>query len=369
MNWFRIAYIDIKLIFKEKMSFFWTFIAPIIFISFFGIIFKNPEYGTPKAYIENYDQNNTLAKAVEIFLKQKKVEIVKNKDIYPHIFIPKETTERLIKGEKVHIYVKAKDEADLRSILILLKLQSALMNIVISLEPEMLKRKLTPLELENKILIEPIIILKEKEIKKGLHPIKLGFQRSVPQTLVMLILMFLFTGLAADLVAERNLGYMKRLMIAPIKSWEIIAGKLASRIGWSIIAITFIIFTGKLIYKVNWGNNFFALFLILFNFAIASSAMGMYFSTFFVDPNLCAGLGAIIIMIISALGGCWWPLEIVPIYLRYVAYIFPTGWTMDALVKIMSYGYSLKEILWNILSLSSLSVILIFLSSKRMLKS
>ena len=33
----------------------------------------------------------------------------------------------------------------------------------------------------------------------------------------------------------------------------------------------------------------------------------------------------------AALGGCWWPLEIGPDFMRTLAHCFPTGWAMDAL--------------------------------------
>jgi len=367
MNCLKISLNDIKLVLKEKMALFWMFIAPIIFISFFGILFREPHRSNPIVYIQNNDKKTTLAKSLEILLAKKNVDIVKKKKGYPLIIIPPNATEKLAAGEKVNIELRIKDEADLKASLILLKLQSCLMSIVMSLDPELLKKEFTEKELAKEILIEPTIELKEESVIKRLTPTPYGFQATVPQTLVMLVLIFLFTGSAAELVVERTFGYMKRLMIAPVKNWEIISAKIISRIILSMLQIAFIVIIGKYIFKISWGDDLLALFILLFIFAIACSSMGIYYSTHFRDAGKCAGLGAIIVMIMSALGGCWWPLDIVPFYLRYVAFIFPTGWTMDALIKIMSYNYRLSDIIWNICYLLILSSIFIPLSSKNLL--
>lgn len=45
-----------------------------------------------------------------------------------------------------------------------------------------------------------------------------------------------------------------------------------------------------------------------------------------------------------ALGGCWWPLEIVPGFVRSIGYAFPTAWATDALHQLISIGGELADI-------------------------
>ena len=42
--------------------------------------------------------------------------------------------------------------------------------------------------------------------------------------------------------------------------------------------------------------------------------------------------------VMAALGGCWWPIEITPRWAQSAALLLPTGWTMDALHKLVSFG-------------------------------
>ena len=43
-------------------------------------------------------------------------------------------------------------------------------------------------------------------------------------------------------------------------------------------------------------------------------------------------------MVFSALGGCWWPLEIMPRTAQIIGWFFPTYWAMKALHGVVTFG-------------------------------
>ena len=43
-------------------------------------------------------------------------------------------------------------------------------------------------------------------------------------------------------------------------------------------------------------------------------------------------------MALGALGGCWWPIEIAPRWMQTLALCLPTGWAMDAMHRLVSFG-------------------------------
>jgi len=49
--------------------------------------------------------------------------------------------------------------------------------------------------------------------------------------------------------------------------------------------------------------------------------------------------------LLAALGGCWWPIEITPQWMQMVQQITPTGWTMDALHKLISFQSGAASVL------------------------
>ena len=51
---------------------------------------------------------------------------------------------------------------------------------------------------------------------------------------------------------------------------------------------------------------------------------------------------------LAALGGCWWPIEITPAWMQFVQKLLPTGWTMDALHKLISFQAGAASVIPNI---------------------
>ena len=52
------------------------------------------------------------------------------------------------------------------------------------------------------------------------------------------------------------------------------------------------------------------------------------------------GFGVIVSNVLAGLGGCWRPIEITPLWTQRLALLFPTGWTIDALHKLVNFGAS-----------------------------
>jgi ABC-2 type transport system permease protein len=66
----------------------------------------------------------------------------------------------------------------------------------------------------------------------------------------------------------------------------------------------------------------------------------------------------------AALGGCWWPIELVPKGMKTVGKIFPTAWIMDAYNKLIFFGYGLESVLVNLAVLVGFTALFLFLAVK-----
>ncbi len=63
------------------------------------------------------------------------------------------------------------------------------------------------------------------------------------------------------------------------------------------------------------------------------------------SPEQASAVGWISSMIMAALGGCWWPSEVMPRWLWSAAHLFPTAWAMDAFHSLISFGRGLDAVL------------------------
>jgi ABC-2 type transport system permease protein len=62
-------------------------------------------------------------------------------------------------------------------------------------------------------------------------------------------------------------------------------------------------------------------------------------------------MGVVFTLLMSAMGGCWWPAEVMPRWLRTAALAFPTSWAMGGLHEVISWGGGLADVAPNIIVL------------------
>lgn len=166
-----------------------------------------------------------------------------------------------------------------------------------------------------------------------------GFSQTVPGTMVMFTMLVLLTSGAIMLVVEREAGLLRRLASAPISRGSIVLGKWTGRMALAIVQIAFGMIMGAVVFKMEWGHSLPMVALVLFGWASLAASLAIVLGSIARTPGQAVGIGVLSTMMMAALGGCWWPIEITPPWMQRLALAFPTGWTMDALHKLVNFGY------------------------------
>ena len=97
--------------------------------------------------------------------------------------------------------------------------------------------------------------------------------------------------------------------------------------------------------------------LVLLLFAAVVAPLGVALGALVADPDRAASIGVITTMALAALGGCWWPIEIVSKPLKTLALMLPTGRAMAALHGLISFGQNLGELRMHLMVLLAFAVI------------
>ncbi len=164
-----------------------------------------------------------------------------------------------------------------------------------------------------------------------------GFEQAVPGILVMFTLLVLLTSGGTMLIAERKQGLLRRLASAPISRSEVVAGKWAGRMILATVQITVALIFGTFLFQMDWGPNPGAVILILIAWGGFCASAGLWLGSVAKTEAQAGGLGALAANALAALGGCWWPIEVTPEWMQSLQNFLPTGWTMDALHKLISF--------------------------------
>lgn len=172
-----------------------------------------------------------------------------------------------------------------------------------------------------------------------------GFEQAVPGIMVMFLLLAMLTTGGVWLVIERNQGILARLAATPLSRATIVAGKCAARWILGLAQMAFAMLAGALLFGVRWGPNWPAIALLLALYAGLWAMLGLLLGSLARTQQQVIGLGVIAANLLAALGGCWWPIEITPLWAQKLALLFPTGWAMDAMHKLVSFGEPAEAIL------------------------
>jgi ABC-2 type transport system permease protein len=171
---------------------------------------------------------------------------------------------------------------------------------------------------------------------------RFGFNQSGPGIATMFVLIFTLNG-AALLIYERETGTLQRLFTLPVPRWQALAGKIAGQYAYGLSIFVVLVLAGALM-GVQWGDNLAGLILVMLVYTLTVTALGVAAATVARTSAQAANLSLLFGMTLGPLGGAWWPLEIVPDFMKTIGHLTPVAWAMDAFQEMMFYGGTLADI-------------------------
>ncbi len=161
------------------------------------------------------------------------------------------------------------------------------------------------------------------------------FDQNVPGFAVTFLMLGMLLGISLGLLDEREWGTMQRVRALPVGPSQFLLAKLLTRflvgVGQMIVLLTI----GWLAFGVSLGPQPVALLLPIVGIAYAGTAFGLIVAAVATSREAVFSVGSVVMVTMSAVGGCWWPIDLEPRWMRSVALAFPTTWAMDAFNDLM----------------------------------
>ena len=366
---------DLRLFLKDKAGYLWLFLAPLAFIYFTGMIgngsSRAPSNPRPSVVIENHDAG-FMGQLLIQEMDAKGLNII---DSDPdgkasrRIMIPDDFTEKIQNQQKTKIVFTTKESSSIESaIMIEMRLLRATLGLNAHLvewaasEDRGETRSLSEDSLTQYLLDEDPVALSASF--SGKHPVPSGFKQSLPGYLVMFIMMNLLIFGGTSIANERKNGVLRRLATLPIRRWQIVAGKIAGRFLLGCVMIGFLLCLSGVLFGVDVTQAPLALLLTLGIFTWLAASLGVLVGCINSNPDKIVGLCVVLSMMMAALGGCWWPLEITPESMQLIGHVFPTAWAMDALHQLISFGGGLSEIKLELAVLAGFTLVSNFVAAR-----
>jgi ABC-2 type transport system permease protein len=230
-------------------------------------------------------------------------------------------------------------------------------NLLLERIKQQLRSKDTP-ENDSLTIQLKAVGLKEMSTASAKQPdvISNSVQHNVPAWSIF-AMFFIVIPIAGNMIREREDGSLLRMKLIPGSYLQILAGKMLFFVGVCVLQFYLMILVGIYLLplldlpRLTLGHSHVATWLVASGIGLAATAYGILIGTIFKTPNQALNFGAISIVILSAIGGIWIPLEVMPIKMQVIGHLSPLSWGLDAINDIYLRNGGLSDIWVNVVRL------------------
>ena len=147
----------------------------------------------------------------------------------------------------------------------------------------------------------------------------------------LMFLMGLVTSSVSLIMADRRGRTMLRMFSAPVRSYEIAIGNFLGSFIVGVIQIVVVLGLGHYVLGYDYGVPLYLYFLVLAAFMLVSMGIASTVAGLIRNPNNAGMLNSMILTPTCMLGGCFWPISIMPDYMQKIANFVPQKWAIQAI--------------------------------------
>jgi len=184
------------------------------------------------------------------------------------------------------------------------------------------------------------------------------------------VVMMVMTAMLTSLTVAREWenGTMEQLIASPVRSYEIIIGKLIPYFGLGMVQVLLIVLAGILIFGVPLRGNILCLFTVSAIFLFCGLGIGLFISIIAKSQRLAYTVAILTSVLPSfLLSGFISPIASMPGVIRLVTHLVPARYFLTTLRGIFLKGYGFSS-LWPELIALSVFAFLVFVACLRRLK-
>jgi len=173
---------------------------------------------------------------------------------------------------------------------------------------------------------------------------------------------------ATAIVRERERGTIEQLIVTPIRSWELILGKIIPYVLIAFLDTVEILVVGTWWFKVPIRGSLGLLMSLSGLFLVSSLGIGLFLSTVARTQQEAMMLTWFTLLPTIFLSGFLFPLEAMPVALRAVSYVVPLRYYLTIIRSVILKGVGLEALMPEVLALALIGLVLMGAAALRFRK-
>jgi len=361
MKILHISFKDLLVTLKDKKSMALIILMPIVLILVLGMAL-NSTFKSTSVTIDKFDvavadnDNNAYSKEFKDTLKSKEVsklinykkmsetfakDKIRNGQLPVLIVIPKGYSKSIQNGKKsnIEIYSDPGNTVDAKTIESFVKSYTGTVSSI-QAAVQASNKQLKNYKLNGDMIINKLVTeTKSSSSKLTNSSLKSKNNLSAMQyySAAMLVMYALFVGSlgTTSMLEEREAGTLKKLLTTTASKFQILSGKVLGVFFLGIFDVIVLIAFTKLVFNVSWGNSLSGLILISLAMIFASCGFSIFLSLIFKSTKSVFLTSAVIIMIMSFIGGSMYPLSQMPAVMQAASKFMINNWALRGYLSLM----------------------------------
>lgn len=158
-------------------------------------------------------------------------------------------------------------------------------------------------------------------------------------------LLFAVSASATSLFRERDAGIFQRLLAAPVTRAHILWSKFLFGVALGLVQLLVLFIASSWLYGIELLPHVALLSLVCLFAAAACTSFGMLLAAVSPSPEAASGLATFLIMLMSAIGGAWFPITFMPVFIQQFSKLTLVYWSMEGFSAVIWAGQGFLQIL------------------------
>ncbi|WP_052339781.1 ABC transporter permease [Gorillibacterium massiliense] len=369
MNSLTIALNMIKRVMGTKRGLFFTILLPVAVVSMIigiaggqgtyqgKIVYWNQDQGTLGAEVISALGNGENVKLVPVESKDKGENEVVNRNADVLMVVPPDFSASLLqgKGEQIRLQYLTQSEATAGIEVMLKQLTGSFAGFADAARAaghtgeELRKQVDAMIAAKNQGTSVVAVTTAGSHGDPSLQMV-IGF--------LMFFMMLSVSRTVGFILEDRSQQTMSRIYAAPVTKLQITFGNFLGSLLVGMLQILFLLLFTIYVVGFNYGTDFGSLFVILSFFMLAAMGIATMIANMARSQNMVGILNNLVITPSCMIGGCFWPVSMMPNAMQKLANFVPHKWAIEAIVD-LSNGSHLSDIGLNLAILALFALVLL----------
>ena len=173
---------------------------------------------------------------------------------------------------------------------------------------------------------------------------------------------------AQVIVHERKSGSLRRLLTTSTNRWQILFGHFTAILVLNFVQFLTLILFAQIFLHVNYLNAPSATLLVAFSAALCVAALGLLIGILAKNEEQAILFSLVLMFALSGIGGAWMPLEVTGRAFQAFGHLSPIAWAMDGFKNVTLRGLGIESAWLPSLALFCYAILFFTLASFRFSK-